>query len=141
MSAELHYVLAGSHDRRAILFLHGFMGTANDWEVCIDRLANEFFCIAVDLPGHGQSIDRDPWLYSMEGCARALIDILDDLGLQQCGLVGYSMGGRVALYVVSTYPERFDGLVLESASPGLRTDAERAARRQADEQLAQELQQ
>jgi 2-succinyl-6-hydroxy-2,4-cyclohexadiene-1-carboxylate synthase len=139
MSTKLHYVLAGSRDKRPILFLHGFMGVADDWEACIDWLANEFFCIAVDLPGHGRSIDREPWLYSMEGCVRALIDVLDDLGLQQCGLLGYSMGGRVALYVASTHPERFDGVVLESASPGLWTAAERAARRQADEQRAQEL--
>ncbi len=141
MSTKLHYVLAGSYAKRPLLFLHGFMGSAGDWESCIAQLSNEFFCISADLPGHGQSIDCEPRLYSMEGCAKVLIDLLDDLGLQQCGLVGYSMGGRVALYVASTYPERFNGVVLESASPGLRTAVEREARRQEDELRAQELEQ
>lgn len=141
MFTTLHHILAGSRDKQAILFLHGFMGSTDDWEACVVQLSNQFFCISVDLPGHGQSIDRAPWLYSMEGCARVLIDILDNLGLYQCGLVGYSMGGRVALYTASAYPERFDSIVLESTSPGLRTAAERAARRQEDELRAQELEQ
>jgi 2-succinyl-6-hydroxy-2,4-cyclohexadiene-1-carboxylate synthase len=51
-------------------------------------------------------------------------------------LIGYSMGGRIALHFAAAYPERVRGLVLESASPGLATEAERAARRAADEALA-----
>ena len=46
------------------------------------------------------------------------------------------MGGRVALYLAATRPQRITRLILESASPGLATEAERTARRQADEHLA-----
>lgn len=54
-------------------------------------------------------------------------------------LVGYSMGGRLALAYAVAHPERVSALVLESASPGLPTEEERAARRAADEALARRL--
>jgi 2-succinyl-6-hydroxy-2,4-cyclohexadiene-1-carboxylate synthase len=51
-------------------------------------------------------------------------------------VLGYSMGGRLALYAALEHPSAFAALVLESASPGLKTEAERAERRAADERLA-----
>jgi len=54
-------------------------------------------------------------------------------------LVGYSMGGRLALAYTARNPGRVRSLVLESASPGLATEEERAARRDADEALALRL--
>lgn len=75
----------------------------------------------------------------MEGAARRVLDALDEAGVEQTALVGYSMGGRLALYLALEYPERFDSLILESASPGLRTERERTARRRYDEELARRL--
>ncbi len=141
MTSRLHYIQAGTASGQPILLLHGFMGSSSDWDACIAQLADEFRYIAVDLPGHGKSIDCHPDLYSFERCARALISILDELRVEQCSLVGYSLGGRMALYTASTYPERFGCVVLESASPGLRTDVEREERRRQDELRAQELEQ
>jgi 2-succinyl-6-hydroxy-2,4-cyclohexadiene-1-carboxylate synthase len=54
-------------------------------------------------------------------------------------MVGYSMGGRLALYLALRYPERCAGLFLESASPGLESAGEQAARRAADESKAKRL--
>jgi 2-succinyl-6-hydroxy-2,4-cyclohexadiene-1-carboxylate synthase len=86
----------------------------------------------VDLPGHGQSLDRPAHEYTMEGATQALADVLDDAGIDRCTVVGYSMGGRVALYFSIFHPGRVRRLVLESTSPGLRTEAERAERRSTD---------
>lgn len=68
-----------------------------------------------------------------------LVQWLDDIGLHRPHLWGYSMGGRLGLYLALHYPERFDKVVLESASPGLSTEAERMARREHDEALARRL--
>jgi 2-succinyl-6-hydroxy-2,4-cyclohexadiene-1-carboxylate synthase len=68
----------------------------------------------------------------MEGATQALADVLDDAGIQQCTLVGYSMGGRIALYFARYQTERVRRLVLESASPGLEAADDRAARRAVD---------
>jgi 2-succinyl-6-hydroxy-2,4-cyclohexadiene-1-carboxylate synthase len=65
--------------------------------------------------------------------------VLDEVGIHRCSLVGYSMGGRVALYFALFHPERVRRLVLESASPGLPTEAERAERREVDEQRARRI--
>ena len=68
----------------------------------------------------------------MEGTARAVVRLLDDLEARRAVIVGYSMGGRLALYLALRYPERCAGLFLESASPGIESAGERAARRDAD---------
>ncbi len=75
----------------------------------------------------------------MAGAAALLRDTLADRGIEACPVVGYSMGGRLALYFALHYPKHCTKLVLESASPGLRTSAERKVRRGRDEALAARL--
>jgi 2-succinyl-6-hydroxy-2,4-cyclohexadiene-1-carboxylate synthase len=134
------YRLSPSGPTETVLFLHGFMGDKDDWTEITDRLRPEYRTLAVDLPGHGESgqVD-DEHAYRIESCAHGLIDLLDDLEIGPCHLVGYSMGGRLGLYLILRYPERFLDAVLESTSPGLETEDERAARRAHDEALAQGL--
>lgn len=133
--AELHFATRGTADRPAVLFLHGFMGSSSDWEEIMVRLSSEFFCIGVDLPGHGRSVGlAGP--YSIERLAEMLCDVLSGSGVERAHVVGYSMGGRAALYFAVSHPETCRRLVLESASPGLRTDEERVERRGLDEARA-----
>lgn len=129
-----HTVSGGPGD--PILLLHGFLGSGSDWEGIVAALGKEFCCIAVDLPGHGASLGLPPEDYTMEGAARALAGLLDGLDLGRATVAGYSMGGRLALYFALRYPERCAGLFLESASPGLKSVSERAARRRTDEEKA-----
>lgn len=102
-------------------------------------LGGQFFRVAVDLPGHGASVGLPPESYTFEGAARAVISVLDGLGIGRATLAGYSMGGRLALYLALRHPERCDGLFLESASPGLWSEPERSIRRAADEERASRL--
>lgn len=135
----LHYTLSGDPRRPAVLFLHGFMGSAVDWRDVTAALNESHRCLAVDLPGHGSSLGLPPETYTADGTARALLGLLGDLGLRHPAVVGYSMGGRLALYLALRYPESCRALFLESASPGLRTEEERAARRKLDEERATRL--
>ena len=122
-----------------MLFLHGFMGRAEDWSDVRAGLARRLFCITPDLPGHGASLGMPPDRYTMEGAARSVLDVLDGTGVDRATVVGYSMGGRLALYLALRHPDRCAGLFLESASPGLEDATERAARRLADEKKAARL--
>jgi 2-succinyl-6-hydroxy-2,4-cyclohexadiene-1-carboxylate synthase len=131
--------LFGSPENPAVLCLHGFMGSAADWQYVATAIGDQAFCIAPDLPGHGGSLDLTPEAYTMEGTARAVIRTLDELEARRPVIVGYSMGGRLALYLALRHPERCAGLFLESASPGLESAGERAARRAADEEKAKRL--
>ena len=122
-----------------MLFLHGFMGRAEDWRGISAGLDERFFRIAVDLPGHGASLGMPRDRYTMEGAARCVLEVLDRAGMDRTTIVGYSMGGRLALYLALRHPDRCAGLFLESASPGLEDAGERAARRRADEGKATRL--
>lgn len=136
----LPFTSAGPDDAPAVLLLHGFMGRASDWDEVARRLAGPFRCVAVDLPGHGEAFDLADEAYTIEGATVAVLDTLDALGVRRPRVVGYSMGGRLALHLALRHPERCARLVLESASPGLRTDAERAERRSLDAERAAAIQ-
>ena len=135
----LHVDDHGPAEAPAVLFLHGFMGRGADWHGVTEALRPAFRCLAADLPGQGASVGLPDAVYTMEGAAQALIDLLDERGVARCAVVGYSMGGRLALYLAVHHPERVRRLVLESASPGLASAAERAARAAADERRARRL--
>jgi 2-succinyl-6-hydroxy-2,4-cyclohexadiene-1-carboxylate synthase len=136
---SLHHVLVGDEQAPPVLFLHGFLGASNDWMMCSVALKNQFRCITMDLPGHGQSVDLDDAAFTFPGCAQAIMETLDQLQIERCSVVGYSMGGRIGLYLANMFPDRISKLVLESSSPGLRTHAERQARREHDARLAHDL--
>jgi 2-succinyl-6-hydroxy-2,4-cyclohexadiene-1-carboxylate synthase len=131
--------LFGSPDNPDVLCLHGFMGSAADWQDVATAVGDRAFCMAPDLPGHGGSLGLTPEAYTMEGTAREVVRTLDDLEVRRPVIAGYSMGGRLALYLALHYPHRCAGLFLESASPGLESAGERAARRAADEVKAKRL--
>lgn len=115
------------------------MGSSADWLDVTSALEDRFRCIAPDLPGHGASLGLPSRSYSSEGAARAAIRTLDVLDVGRAKIVGYSMGGRLALYLALRYPERCASLFLESASPGLEDASEREARRRSDEEKATRL--
>lgn len=129
-----------SSRREPALLLHGFTGSTATWAPVWDELAAAGPLLAVDLLGHGRTAaPADPRRYRMEEQVADLLALLDRLGCHRVHLVGYSMGGRVALGLAAAAPDRVASLVLESSSPGLRDPAERAARRRADEELARRI--
>jgi 2-succinyl-6-hydroxy-2,4-cyclohexadiene-1-carboxylate synthase len=132
---ELHVERRGSGP--PLLLLHGFTGSAAEWAGLAPRLAQLREVIAVDLIGHGRSsAPADPARYTMEHCVVDLLALLDELGHERVELLGYSMGGRAALQLAVAAPGRVRSLILESASPGIADEAERAARVASDEELA-----
>ncbi len=123
----------------AVLLLHGFTGSAAAWRPLIESWGG-FRTIAVDIIGHGASESPgDLTRYAMSECADDLAAVLDRLGVEQAAVLGYSLGGRVALRFALRYPERLRALVLESASPGIEDAAERAERARADNLLAERI--
>lgn len=131
--------IAGPRDRAPVVFLHGFLGTAADWTEVMAALAGSCACWALDLPGHGASLGRPAADYAMAGAARAVLATLDSHRIDRATLVGYSMGGRLALQLAIQAPDRWNGVVLESCSPGLADERERAGRRAIDEDWAVRL--
>ncbi len=116
--------------KRPLVWLHGFMGTGLEFESLAASLIESHRSYLVDLPGHGGSPLAEPVSYA--AWAAMLVRLLDANGLEKTDLVGYSMGGRLALYFALVHPNRVRRVVLESTSPGIRGTQERVARAQLD---------
>jgi 2-succinyl-6-hydroxy-2,4-cyclohexadiene-1-carboxylate synthase len=113
-----------------VVLLHGFTHTGASWDRVITALPQSYRALAPDIRGHGRASAVTP--VSLEA---VLSDVLA-LAPPVFTLVGYSMGGRIALHLALAAPERIDHLVLIGASPGLCDPEERAARQADDELLA-----
>jgi 2-succinyl-6-hydroxy-2,4-cyclohexadiene-1-carboxylate synthase len=123
-----------------LVLLHGFTGSVASWAELREVLRARFRVVAIDLPGHGRS-DPPAAAVRLPDVARAMVGVLDRLGVGPAHWLGYSLGGRVALHVAVGHRERVARLVLEGTSPGIADDTERAARARADEALARDLEQ
>ncbi len=130
---------APEHARRVpVVLLHGFTGSKESWLELREALSDSRRVVSIDLPGHGGTqAGSEAENYSM-GRAVAMVKALmaDCLDAPRFSLVGYSMGGRLALAIALDHGSSVEKLVLESASPGIADGAERARRRQSDEELA-----
>lgn len=127
-------------DGPVLVLLHGFTGAGVNWRPFVNVWGEEYRLLLVDIIGHGQSdAPGDPTRYALPYAIADLIGILDHLKIEWCYVLGYSMGGRLALATAVYAPERVRALVLESSSAGIRNQAERIHRVQSDEALAQRI--
>ena len=133
----VHLNIEVSGEGPYVLAIHGFTGSTATWAHLATAARNQYTVLAVDMLGHGASdAPSDPKRYSMECCVEDLEAILDHMGVERVHWLGYSMGGRIALSAAISLPHRTNAVIVESASPGLATVEERAARVQDDENLA-----
>ena len=123
----------------SLLFVHGFLGEAADWAALRAALGATLPSSCCELPGHGAAppiaAPAERWFAAAAERLRAA-----------CAghatppvVVGYSMGGRLALYTALRYPQAASGLVLLGADPGLEDAALRAERLARDRELARQL--
>jgi len=121
----------------ALVLLHGFTGAAGSWAAHLPALSARCSTVAIDMLGHGASdAPAEPSRYGIEHAAADVLAVLDRLRIGRAAVLGYSMGGRAALFLAAVAPERVTALILESASPGIADAAGRAARAAQDAELA-----
>ena len=152
----------GSVERRGsgqpLVLLHGFTGDGSTMQCLAERLEIDTDVVLLDLVGHGRSsVPDDERAYSVdamaahvaavgEECASGSMAVNAASGGEECAsgsfhLVGYSMGGRVALALACRHPDLLRSLTVIGASAGLSTEAERAERRESDQKLAESIEQ
>jgi len=119
----------------SVVLLHGFGGTHRAWDAVGAALDGERYRpLALDLPGHGDAADAARPI-SFDACVANVLAHSPERFI----LCGYSLGGRVALHVALAAPERVSRLVLVSSTAGIEDEGERAERRRADHELADQL--
>ena len=131
--ASLSYYVTG--EGRPVTLLHGFTQSGHSWRELISKLPAGYRWIIPDLRGHGETQIWRGAECSMDACTADLVKLWDALGVERSHLVGYSMGGRLALHVAARRPDRVLSVFTIGAHAGLEEDA-REGRRQGDEALA-----
>lgn len=127
-----------------LIFLHGFMGSLKDWDSIIRRLEKEsdlsFKIGRVDLPGHGKSDRFDFSKYpDFDTIIEIIYNTIINQGFQNPTLIGYSLGGRVALSLALKFPHFCHSLIIESSSPGITCEQAKLRRLKQDEILFREV--
>jgi 2-succinyl-6-hydroxy-2,4-cyclohexadiene-1-carboxylate synthase len=133
---RLSYFVEG--DGAPVTLLHGFTQRGRTWREIISKMPEGLMWIAPDLRGHGQTRTRPGAPCTMEACTADLEMLWDHLGVDRTHLVGYSMGGRLALHLAARRPQRILSLLTIGAHAGL-DEAGREGRRRGDEELAQRI--
>jgi 2-succinyl-6-hydroxy-2,4-cyclohexadiene-1-carboxylate synthase len=133
----IRYNVEECGDGFPLVLLHGFTGAASTWKPFCPIWGMHSRVLMVDLIGHGGTdspaeVER----YDIINAAMDLKILLNKMGIVKTDLLGYSMGGRVAITFAGLYPEMVRKLVLESTTPGLENESDKAARIQQDHNLA-----
>ncbi len=120
--SECSQLIRGNPHGQPLIFLHGFLGCKEDWLEMLPFFEKEYHCIALDLPGHGAT----PYNDAIQDTVKALLSRYTS---PKPILVGYSMGGRIALQLADCAK----ALVLLSAHPGLKTEQEKEEQKKREE--------
>ncbi|MGE6367790.1 2-succinyl-6-hydroxy-2,4-cyclohexadiene-1-carboxylate synthase [Planococcus kocurii] len=134
-----HIEVRNREKQETVVFLHGFTGTTKSWHSVATGWTDHKL-VFIDLIGHGKTESpKSVEFYTMERQLANLDALFDQLELDRFSLIGYSMGGRTALAYACEFPVRVSGLILESASPGLRSEEARRKRRANDAHLVERI--
>jgi pimeloyl-ACP methyl ester carboxylesterase len=110
---KLYYERHGSG--RPLILLHGGLGSTDMFALIVPILSDHHEVIAVDLQGHGRTADIDRPI-DVRLMADDIAALIDHLGLDKPDVVGYSLGGGVAFFTASKYPDKVSKLVMASAN-------------------------
>lgn len=111
----------------AVLLIHGVGGDSSNWDPIATRLARHFDVIAMDVRGHGAS-DLVTGPLTAHDLARDAVQVLDEAGVDRCAVVGFSLGGHIALALALDHPSRVGRLAVIVTPCGRTADEQRKAR-------------
>ena len=101
---KIRYLMAGKGE--PVLLIHPFAASAEIWEPVTKDLAQNYQVIAMDCRGHGKSEKpHDPKQYGIE-MVNDVVRLMDHLGIKKVALIGYSMGGSIAMKMLTVHPDR-----------------------------------
>jgi len=137
---RVHYESIGPPGAAAVTLLHGFTQTSRSWRELVGLLPQELHYLLPDLRGHGGTRVRPGAPHTMQACTGDLLAMWEREGVARTHLVGYSMGGRLALHVAARHPDQLLSLTTIGAHAGMAEEL-RPGRRSSDEQLAAKIEQ
>ncbi|MBI2720629.1 MAG: alpha/beta hydrolase [Bacteroidetes bacterium] len=115
---------------KAVVLLHGFLGSHKIWESTIKDLSRSYRVISIDLPGHGNTACFG-YAHSMDLMAKCVKAVMDHLGLKKYVLIGHSMGGYVSLAFADLFPDHLRGMCLYHSTALADTEEKKTERMRA----------
>ena len=109
---DLNYKVEGSGE--ALVFIHGLSDDLNYWEFLAANLKDDYRVVRFDLQGHGQSEMSEDEI-TMDNYVDDLKNLLDGLNIKKANLIGFSLGGSIAMDFTINYPDYVDSLVVMSS--------------------------
>ena len=120
-------------NKTPIVFLHGFTGRAKDWKFIFNELLKDFYPIAIDLIGHGETDSPvDQKFYTCTAIVHQIDSIISQLNINKFIIAGYSMGGRAALSYCLKHSEKISAAIFESTTAGIEDIVEKKKRVELD---------
>ncbi|CAM4132675.1 2-succinyl-6-hydroxy-2,4-cyclohexadiene-1-carboxylate synthase [Staphylococcus schweitzeri] len=137
----LHYKFykAKVDTSQILILLHGFLSDSRTYHDHIDTFTNICHVVTIDLPGHGEDKSPTDVDWNFDYITSSLDQILEQYKNKSISMLGYSMGGRIALYYALHGRIKIAKLILESTSPGIKLEADQIERRLIDEARAKVL--
>lgn len=101
---------------KPLLILHGFLGMSDNWKTLAGQMASEGFQLHIlDLRNHGRSFHSDEFTY--EAMVKDVLEYCQTNNLDKVSILGHSMGGKVAMFFATTYPEKVEKLIVADIGP------------------------
>ncbi|MBY6290596.1 2-succinyl-6-hydroxy-2,4-cyclohexadiene-1-carboxylate synthase [Enterobacter bugandensis] len=116
-----------------LVFLHGFSGDCREWQA-VGKQLGEYSRLYLDLPGHGES--GNIAVTGFDEMSTLLTRTFLSYNILKYWLVGYSLGGRIAMFHACQQPKGLLGVIVEGGHPGLQVEDERHARWTSDRRWA-----
>ena len=101
---------------KPLLIIHGYLGMSDNWKTLATQFVSEGFQThALDLRNHGRSFHSDEFTY--EAMVQDVLDYCQENNLDKVSIIGHSMGGKLAMFFASKYPEMIDKLIIADIGP------------------------
>lgn len=129
-----------SENNKPIVLLHGFSGSGESFDHVCTNLSKSSPLWTIDLIGHGKTDSPDvPFYYRLDSQLEQLNTLFSKLKLDSPILLGYSMGGRLAMNYAVNFPDKISGLILESTNTGIENESDKRKRELVDTELSNDI--
>ncbi len=110
---QLNYQQLGEGEH--IVLIHGLFGSLENLNMVAKSLSQHYCVTSIDVRNHGNSFHQQDMSY--KALAKDVIDLLDNLSIKHCYILGHSMGGKIAMKIALSYPERIQKLIIADIAP------------------------
>lgn len=110
---QLNYQQLG--EGKNIVLIHGLFGSLENLNMVAKSLSQHYCVTSIDVRNHGNSFHQQDMDYQV--LAKDVINLLDDLSIEHCHILGHSMGGKIAMKIALSFPERISKLIVADIAP------------------------